>query len=119
MTGKPLSELHRDHQQQPPRYKPRFVGLRWDPKELERRIAARAQAWLAGGWEGEVRKLLAMGFRDTRAMGSVGYKQMVEYLDGTLGGEQLLDTVVRATKIFARRQRTWLNRAPVVWIDPH
>jgi tRNA dimethylallyltransferase len=118
LTGKPISELHREHQQQPPRYKARFVGIRWDPKQLERRIAIRAQAWLQEGWEDEVRKLLAMGFRDTRAMGSVGYRQVLDHLDGRVSREQLLDSVVRATKIFARRQRTWLRRVPVLWIEP-
>lgn len=118
LSGRRLSELHREHQGRGPRHRARFVGVRWAPDQLEERIRRRAGAWLASGWIEEVEALIARGYRNTRPMGSVGYRQVVEYLDGEAGREDLLGRVVRATKVFARRQRTWLRDEAVHWMDP-
>lgn len=118
LSGRPLSELHREHRAEKPVHKARFVGVRWDADLLVDRMRIRAQQWLASGWVEEVRRLLDGGFRNTRPMGSVGYRQVVELIDGRLSEEVLLERIVRATKIFARRQRTWLRDEPVIWRDP-
>ncbi len=118
LTAKPLSRWHEEHQKQPPRCLYRLVGVRWDKHALQERIRQRAQAWLRSGWIDEVRELSKAGFRDTRAMQSVGYRQVQDFIDGKLAEPQLLDSVVRATKIYARRQRTWLRMEQVTWIDP-
>lgn len=118
LSGRRLSDLHREHQARGPRHRARFVGIRWSPADLEDRIRRRARGWLDQGWIDEVETLLARGFRNTRPMASVGYRQVVEHLDGEVGKEDLLDRVVRATKVFARRQRTWLRDEAVEWLDP-
>ena len=118
LSGRRLSDLHREHQARGPRHQAHFVGIRWSPADLEDRIRRRARHWLDNGWIEEVENLIALGFRNTRPMASVGYRQVVEYLDGDVGKEDLLDGVVRATKVFARRQRTWLRDEAVEWLDP-
>jgi tRNA dimethylallyltransferase len=118
LSGRRLSDLHREHQERGPRHRARYVGIRWNPGDLEERMRRRARAWLASGWIEEVRGLLEAGLRDTRPMGSVGYRQVVEYVDGEVSESALLDSVVRATKVFARRQRTWLRDEAVEWLDP-
>lgn len=118
LTGRRLSELQREHRQRPPRHQAKLVGVRWPATGLESRIAKRAEQWLAAGWVDEVQQLLARGFRETRPMTSVGYRQVLDYIDGRLGRDDLVGAVVRATKVFARRQRTWLRDEPVVWVDP-
>lgn len=118
LTGRRLSDLHKEHQARPPRHRARLVGVRWSPAELEARIAIRAETWLELGWIDEVRRLIALGFRDTRPMMSVGYRQVLDYIEGRVGRDDLAAAVTRATKVFARRQRTWLRDAPVVWVDP-
>ncbi|HQB42476.1 MAG TPA: tRNA (adenosine(37)-N6)-dimethylallyltransferase MiaA [Polyangiaceae bacterium] len=118
LSGRPLSEFHQEHQRQAPRYQPRFVGIRWTPAELETRIRHRVRSWLASGWIEEVESLIARGYRHTRPMASVGYRQIVDVLEGRESHEQLLDQIVRATKVFARRQRTWLREVDVQWLDP-
>jgi tRNA dimethylallyltransferase len=42
-------------------------------------------------------------------MGSVGYKQVRDHLEGRLPAEELAAAIVRATRVFVRRQRTWLR----------
>ena len=51
-----------------------------------------------------------------RAMGSVGYKQVRDHIDGAIAEEDLASAIVRATRVFARRQRTWLRDQPVEWV---
>lgn len=118
LTGRPLSQLHAEHQQRPPRHAARFVSVKWPRELVDRRIEERASGWLAGGWIEEVVRLLAMGLRDTRPMASVGYRQVLEHVEGKLGAAELPGAIVRATRVFARRQRTWLREIPTCWIDP-
>ena len=51
-------------------------------------------------------------------MGSVGYRQVREHLDGAIPAEDLAGAIVRATRVFVRRQRTWLRDEPVTWVTP-
>ncbi len=109
LTGRTQSEGHADHGFQPVRHKARLLVIPRTPDALTLRIAARVDAWLANGWIEETETLLARGFADARAMTSVGYREVTEHLRGKLPKNELAATIVRATRIFARRQRTWLN----------
>jgi tRNA dimethylallyltransferase len=64
----------------------------------------------------EVRGLVADGFGEARAMGSVGYKQVKAHVEGQLDAAELDDAIVRATRVFVRRQRTWLREQSVQWV---
>jgi len=118
LSGTPLSRFHEEHGFRAPRYTARLLGVRREPAELDRRIETRARAMLAAGWIDEVRALLAAGYGATRAMNAVGYKQIVEALggEGPLDVDALTTGIVRATRVFARRQRTWLREQPVEWV---
>jgi tRNA dimethylallyltransferase len=119
-SGVPLSRFHEEHGFRAPRYAARLLGVRREPAELDRRIEARARAMLTAGWVDEVRELLAAGHAGTRAMNAVGYKQITAALRGEtpLAADALTTSIVRATRIFARRQRTWLREQPVEWVAP-
>lgn len=114
LTGQCLSGQQESHGFQPQRYQAHLFAIAYPPDALTDRITARVDAWLAGGWLEEVATLLQRGYGDTRAMGSVGYRQVAMRLTGQLPEEELNVAIVRATRVFARRQRTWLNHAPVV-----
>ena len=117
VTGRPLSAWQSEHAFARVRYPARLVGVACDAVALTERIRARARAWLAGGWIEEVEALQAQGFGDARAMGSVGYAQVRAMLTGALARQELETAVVRATRVFARRQRTWLNHVDVAWLE--
>jgi tRNA dimethylallyltransferase len=118
LTGKTQSTWHAEHAFAEERYRARLIGVRRTRDELDDRITARTAHWLESGWLDEVRRLLAMGYRDTRAMDSVGYRQVRAHLEGELSAEDLPIQIVRATRTFVRRQRTWLRDQPVRWIAP-
>lgn len=117
LTGRTQTALHAEHAFRTQRIEASWFGRRVEPATLDQRIEARARAWLVDGWLEEVEALVAKGHRDARAMGSVGYKEVLAHLDGALPRAELLPAIVRATRVFARRQRTWLRSAPqVLWL---
>jgi tRNA dimethylallyltransferase len=85
---------------------------------MSARISARTRAWLAAGWADEVRDLAARGYGEARAMQSVGYREVSEHVAGRLPAADLADAIDRATRVFTRRQRTWLRDQPVAWLAP-
>jgi tRNA dimethylallyltransferase len=118
LGGTPMSVVQAAHGFATPRHRAVLLGLAHTPETLTARIAARTRGWLDAGWIDEVRALRDAGLGEARAMRSVGYREVVEHLDGALPGEELADAIVRATRVFARRQRTWLAKEPVVWLSP-
>lgn len=116
LSGKPLSAWQREHAFASVRHRARLVALAHEPESLTERIGARVSAWLRLGWIDEVEALLARGYGEARAMGSVGYEQVRAMLEGRLRRDELTTAIVRATRVFARRQRTWLRRAEVTWL---
>jgi tRNA dimethylallyltransferase len=120
LTGTPLSRFQSDHGFRTPAYEARLVGVRREPADLDQRIAARVESMLAAGWVDEVRSLMADGYAESRAMGSVGYKQIHAALcaNAPVTRDALFDPIRRATRVFARRQRTWLRDENVEWLEP-
>lgn len=118
LTGKPMSEVQAAHGFREPRFAARFVGVARERAEQDELIATRVRGMLTAGWLNEVEALRAAGFGEARAMASVGYRQIAEAMAaGTLADEAALtDAIVRATRVFARRQRTWLRDQPVEWL---
>ncbi|MGH7294500.1 MAG: tRNA (adenosine(37)-N6)-dimethylallyltransferase MiaA [Polyangiaceae bacterium] len=116
LTGRPLSSWQREHGFARPRHCTQSIAIALEPETLTERIRARVRSWLAHGWVDEVEGLLLRGFGEARAMGSVGYTQVRALIDGRATRDELEPAIVRATRIFARRQRTWLNHADVTWL---
>lgn len=118
LSGRTQSAWHAEHGFRTERHKARLYGVARERDELDRRIERRTRAWLEQGWIDEVRGLLALGHGAARAMGSVGYRQIHEHLDGRIAAADLEASIVRATRVFVRRQRTWLRDEPVIWAAP-
>jgi len=118
LTGQKMSALQNEHGFVRARHPARLVGIACEPAVLTGRITVRVRDWLARGWVEEVKALLAAGYGDARAMSSVGYAQVRAAVSGELAVEDLETAIVRATRVFARRQRTWLNHAQVTWLQP-
>ena len=116
LSGKPQSAWFADHGFRGVRHRARLLGVDRGRDEIDRRIEARTARWLAEGWVDEVRGLVDRGCGAARAMGSVGYRQVKEHLDGQISAAELQGAIVRATRVFVRRQRTWLRDEAVTWV---
>lgn len=118
LSGRRMSEWQNEHGFKARRYEANVIALEHDTTSLTERIGARVDKWLAAGWIEEVQRLLDAGYGEARAMRSVGYAEVRAFLDGALPRAELRDAIVRSTRVFARRQRTWLNHAEVEWLAP-
>jgi tRNA dimethylallyltransferase len=58
----------------------------------------------------EVRRLVAAGFRNAPAMGSVGYAQALAVVEGRLGLEEAIEDAAKKTRHYAKRQQTWFKK---------
>jgi tRNA dimethylallyltransferase len=83
--------------------------------ELDARIARRVDAMLAGGLVEEAERIGA----DAIAADAVGYPQALAFLAGRSTAAELRAALVRATRRYAKRQRTWFRSEPAVtWAAP-
>ncbi|MFR0868454.1 MAG: tRNA (adenosine(37)-N6)-dimethylallyltransferase [Adlercreutzia sp.] len=94
-------------------------GLAVEPAILNERIDARVDAMVAAGLVDEVRGLLAAGFRDgVTAPQAIGYKEIVEALDGNITLEEAVQAIKTATRRYGKRQRTWFRRDKRIrWVN--
>lgn len=116
ISGRRMSDWQAAHGFKEARFDAAIVAIQHERDVLTERIGARVDRWLAHGWLDEVRSLLDAGYGEARAMGSVGYAEVRAHLEGKLPREELRDAIVRSTRVFARRQRTWLNHVDVEWL---
>jgi len=116
LSGRTMSSFQSEHGFRAHRMEHKLIGLAHDPAVLTERIARRVDRFFTDGFEAEVRRLLEAGFGEARAMGSVGYAEVRAYLAGALPESELKETIVRSTRVFARRQRTWLKHAAIEWL---
>ncbi|WP_226345308.1 tRNA (adenosine(37)-N6)-dimethylallyltransferase MiaA [Agilicoccus flavus] len=78
--------------------------------ELDARIGARTRAMFDEGLVGEVEALAARGLADTRtASRSVGYRQVLDHLEGRLTLPEAIEATAQATRRLARRQVRWFG----------
>lgn len=117
-TGKKMSDLHAAHGFAEARHAAKLFAIERTAEDLRARIEKRVDQFFAAGWIDEVRDLVARGRGDARAMGSVGYREVAAHLRGEIDAAELKTAVVRSTRVFARRQRTWLGHEPVTWLAP-
>ncbi len=95
------------------------IGLSMDRGALYRRIDSRVDEQLAAGLVGEVQELLTRGYGPTLpAMQGLGYKEIVEYLQGRVVLEEAVRRLKRNTRRYGKRQSTWFRRDDRIrWID--
>lgn len=96
-----------------------YYVLNTDRTVLYERIEKRIDEMMEEGLVGEVRQLQAMGCRrDSVAMQGLGYKEILDYLDGACTLEDAIYKIKRDTRHFAKRQITWFKREKhVTWIN--
>ncbi len=93
------------------------IGLRWPRDVLTDRIAERVHGMIDAGLIAEVEALRGPGFSRTAAQ-ALGYKEILEALDGRIGQDEAIEMIITRTRRFAVRQERWFRRDPRVrWID--
>jgi tRNA dimethylallyltransferase len=110
-----LSFRSRTPQQRP--FHIRKIGLQLPKEELHRRIHDRVDAMMQHGLLEEVKGLLP--WRTHKALQTVGYKELFDYLDGACSLDEAVANIKTNTRHYAKRQLTWFKKDPSVqWTDP-
>lgn len=92
------------------------IGLTRPRDVLYGRINHRVSAMLEDGLVEEVRSLIP--YRDLPALQTVGYREIFEFLDGSISLERAAELVRRNTRHYAKRQMTWWGRdKDIRWIE--
>ena len=111
LFGKPLTFFQRDHGFQEKRYKVFYFGLKRSREDLYQRIEQRVDGMIHKGLIEEVRGLVKWGCQpEMPSMQSLGYKQVLSFLRGDTGLDEMVRQLKRDTKRYAKRQMTWFNR---------
>ena len=97
-----------------------LLGLSIDKTTLLSRADARIDTMVRHGFPDEVRALLGRGYSPTLpAMSSIGYREMVEYVNGVIDLDTATSRIRRETRRLVRRQYTWfgLSDERIMWLD--
>jgi tRNA dimethylallyltransferase len=92
------------------------IGLNPPRSQLYQRLNLRAEAMFAAGLVEETRSLLAR-YGPIKALDSLGYRQAIAVVEGTLTEEAAIAAAQQGHRNFAKRQLTWFRREPDVhWL---
>lgn len=102
-----------------PRYDARIWALTMDRDRLYARINQRVNMMVEQGLVSEVEGLVSRGYGvDLTARQAIGYKEILEYLDGEISLDEAVELIKRRTRHYAKRQLSWLRRdGRANWID--
>ena len=119
LTKTPISKHNEEESQKESPYNFAYFVLNDEREQLYQRIDTRVDRMVQNGLVEEVQSLKAMGCtKDMVSMQGLGYKEILDYLDGNCSLEEAIDTVKQETRHFAKRQLTWFRREKdVIWLN--
>ena len=119
LTGTKISEHNETEKQKTSPYNFAYFVLTDNRKHLYERIEKRVDMIIKNGLVEEVQKLKDMGYhREMVSMQGLGYKEILDYLDGKMTLEEAVTLIKKETRHFAKRQLTWFRRErDVIWFD--
>ncbi len=135
-TGEPISSHQQQWQDEPGRtyrHDPVMIGMHWPVEEINPRINLRVKAMFypdqvdpvleaaacpnGESLPAETQRLHEAGLLGEQASEALGYKQILEHLEGGMTLDEAFERTKILTRRFAKQQRTWLRRFQAVsWL---
>ncbi|MBQ9287804.1 MAG: tRNA (adenosine(37)-N6)-dimethylallyltransferase MiaA [Bacteroidaceae bacterium] len=116
MTGKTFTSFRKAEIKKRP-FKILLIGLQRPREELFRRIGLRVDQMMANGLLEEVKSVQL--YRELNALNTVGYKEILKYLDGEWPLDMAVEKIKRNTRIYAKKQMTWFKKNEnIKWFNP-
>jgi len=110
VTGKPIWQIQKEHKREE---KFDFIqfGLKWNRQELYQNIELRVDKMIEEGLVKEVENILSNGYLpELNSLNTVGYKEIISYLNNQISLERAVELIKRNTRRFAKRQMTWFRK---------
>ena len=119
LNGQPISMHNEEQHEKETPYNLAYFVLNAPRDLLYRRIDERVDQMMVDGLVKEVENLKKMGcHRGVNSMQGLGYKEILDYLDGITDLDEAVRVLKRDTRHFAKRQLTWFRREKdVIWVN--
>ena len=108
-TGRPLAPKINN-----PEYDVEWIGLNYPRDVLYERINMRVDEMINSGLVDETKKLLQKHGRIPNLLYTIGYQEVIQYLDGEFTLEEAVDKLKQNTRRYAKRQLTWFRKNPEI-----
>jgi len=118
VTGKPIWQVQKEHDRETNLNFIQF-GLSWKREELYNNINNRVEQMINTGLVNEVKYILQQGYSsELNSLNTVGYKEVVSYLNNQISLERAVELIKRNTRRFAKRQMTWFRKDDrIKWLE--
>ena len=110
----PVSELNK--QKEPP-YEVQWIGINMPRDEIYDRINKRVDKMVELGIVEETQKILEKHGRIPNFTETIGYKEILSYLDGEISFDRAIELLKQHSRNYAKRQLTWFRRNKALGID--
>lgn len=116
-TGKTKTELDIESKKEP-EYNYKMFAINMDRDVLYERINKRVDLMIEKGLIEEVKNIYEKYNEFPTSMQALGYKEVVEYLEGKVTKEEMIDKIKMESRRYAKRQLTWFRKnKETVWLD--
>lgn len=117
-TGKTKTEQEIESRKKPIEYDYRVFAINWDREVLYQRINKRVDIMIEQGLVEEVKNILEKYQEFPTAMQGLGYKEVVDYLNGIYTKDEMIEKIKMETRRYAKRQLTWFRKnKQTIWLD--
>lgn len=117
-TGKTKTEQEQESRKNPVEYDYRIFAINWDRETLYQRINKRVDIMVEQGLIDEVKSILKKYNEFPTAMQGLGYKEVVDYINGIYTKEEMIEKIKMETRRYAKRQLTWFRKnKQTIWLD--
>lgn len=107
-TGKPFSSFKHDKK---PIFNFKYYVLNLEREKLYENINKRVDIMIQSGLIDEVIHLKNLGYsKEMQSMQGIGYKEVFDYLDGTLSKNEMIEKIKQGSRNYAKRQLTWFKK---------
>ena len=117
-TGKTKTEQEIESRKNPVEYDYKVFAINWDREILYQRINKRVDIMIEQGLIEEVKNILNKYDKFPTAMQGLGYKEVVDYINGIYTKEEMIEKIKMETRRYAKRQLTWFRKnKQTIWLD--
>ena len=117
-TGKNKTQMEKESRKNEVKYDYKVFAINMDRKILYEKINKRVDIMIENGLIEEVQDLLKKYDEFPTAMQGLGYKEVVEYLNGDCTKQEMIEKIKQETRRYAKRQLTWFRRLEnVTWLN--